>query len=411
MEHQQFYDVIIVGSGHGGAQSAIALRQHGFSGTIAMISKDPEPPYERPPLSKEYLAREKDFERILIRPKKFWVEKHIDILSGSEVTAVDADQLQVTLKNGTQLGFGDLIWSAGGDPRQLTCPGADLEGVFVVRDKADVDAIRTAMDRGARSAVIIGGGYIGLEAAAVLRELDCEVVLLEAFDRVLSRVSAEEIARFIEAEHRARGVVVRLNAMVDCVESDGARATGVKLVSGEVLPCEMVIVGIGIEPSIAPLAAAGAIIGNGVEVDAKCRTNLAHIYAVGDCAAHSNRFADDNVIRLESVQNANDMATTAAKAICGMDETYDATPWFWSNQSDLKLQTVGLSQGFDQTVLRGDPATKRFSLVYLRHDKVIAFDCVNSMKDFVQGRKLVECMASIPSEILSDGEIPLKDMI
>jgi len=408
MDH---YDALIVGTGHGGAQTAIALRQQGFDGTIAMIGKDNEPPYERPPLSKEYLARDKTFERIMIRPESFWADKKVDLLLQAEVVAIDPDTRTVSLEDGRQIGYGDLIWSAGGSPRRLTCSGAELAGVHSVRDKADVDAIMAQLDSGARHAVVIGGGYIGLEAAAVLRKLDCEVVLLEALPRVLARVAGEEISRFTESEHRAHGVDLRLDTKVDCLEGDAGVVTGVRLGDGEVLSCDLVIVGIGIVPTLGPLQEAGAGISNGVEVDQNCRTSLSHVYAIGDCACHANDYAGGEMVRLESVQNANDMATTAAKAICGKPEPYTATPWFWSNQYDLKLQTVGLNLGYDTTVVRGDPEQRSFSVVYLKEGRVIALDCVNAMKDYVQAKKLVEASAEIAPNLLANSNVPLKEML
>ncbi|RKF21771.1 NAD(P)/FAD-dependent oxidoreductase [Altericroceibacterium spongiae] len=407
----QTFDIVIVGSGHGGAQAAIALRQNGFEGSIAMISRDSLPPYERPPLSKEYLARDKTFERIMIRPAEFWANKQVELLLETEVVALDPTEQRLTLGNGNTLGYGDLIWSAGGSPRRLTCAGAELAGVHAVRDKADIDRIMTELDAGANRVAVIGGGYIGLEAAAGLTKLGCKVTLLEALDRVLARVAGEDLSRFFEAEHRAHGVDLRLDTMVDCVEGDGHKVRAVKLAGGEILPCDMVIVGIGITPSVEPLMQAGARISNGVEVDEYCRTSLPHVYAIGDCAAHRNIYADHDRVRLESVQNATDMATSCAKAICGTEAPYRATPWFWSNQYDLKLQTVGLSRGYDTTVLRGDPATRSFSVIYLRDGKVIALDCVNAMKDYVQGRKLVEKSACLPTDRLADTSAPLKTLL
>lgn len=405
------FDAIIVGAGHGGAQAAIALRQQGFQGSIAIIGRDREPPYERPPLSKEYLAGEKSFDRILIRPESFWTDKQVQLVLGADVTAIDPEEKTVAIADGRMLGYRHLIWAAGGSPRKLTCPGSDLAGIHAVRDKADVDQIMTDLDAGARRAVIIGGGYIGLEAAAVLTKLGCEVVLLEALDRVLARVAGVELSRFFEAEHRAHGVDVRLQTRLESLVGDGSRVTGVRLETGEMIPCDMVIVGIGIEPAVAPVAAAGARMGNGIEVDGNCRTSLPDIYAVGDCAAHASGFADGAMIRLESVQNATDMATVAAKAICGADEPYAATPWFWSNQYDLKLQTVGLSQGYDATIVRGDPGQRSFSVIYMKNGQVIALDCVNSMKDYVQGRKIVEARLTAPPEALADTGRPLKELL
>jgi NADPH-dependent 2,4-dienoyl-CoA reductase/sulfur reductase-like enzyme len=405
-------DVVIVGTGHGGAQAAIALRQHGHDGSILMIGRDDAPPYERPPLSKEYLAGDKGFERIMIRPEKFWAEKDITLRLGAAVTAIDAAAHRLTLSDGGTVTYRKLIWSGGGDPRRLPVPGAVLPGVFYVRDKSDADAMMRALSDGARRAVVIGGGYIGLEAAAVLRKLGCEVVLVEMLPRLLARVAGEELSSFYAEEHRRQGVDVRLNEGVHAVlGEDAGRVTGVRLASGEEVPCDMVVVGIGIVPAVAPLIAAGAAGSNGVDVDFCCRTTLDDIYAIGDCAAHANPFADHAVIRLESVQNAHDMANTAAKAIMGEKEPYHALPWFWSNQYDLKLQTAGLSLGFDQTVLRGDPATRKFTVVYLKGGKPIAFDCVGTMKDYVQGRKLLESgVGKVDPALLADPEVPLKDL-
>ena len=410
MEHA---DIVIVGTGHGGAQAAIALRQHGHEGSILMIGRDDAPPYERPPLSKEYLAGDKGFERIMIRPEKFWAEKDIALRLGAAVTAIDPAAHRVTLSDGGTVTYRKLIWSGGGDPRRLPVPGAVLPGVFYVRDKADADAMMAALAAGAKRAVVIGGGYIGLEAAAVLTKLGCEVTLVEMLPRLLARVAGEELSTFYAEEHRRHGVDVRLSRGVHGVlgEAEG-RVTGVVLDNGEELACDMVVVGIGIVPTVAPLIAAGAAGSNGVDVDFCCRTTLDDVYAIGDCAAHANPFADNAVIRLESVQNAHDMANTVAKAIMGEKEPYHALPWFWSNQYDLKLQTAGLSLGFDQTVLRGDPATRKFTVVYLKGGKPIAFDCVGTMKDYVQGRKLLEAgVGKVDPALLADPELPLKDLI
>ncbi len=404
-------DVIIVGTGHGGAQAAIALRQNGFAGTIVMIGRDREPPYERPPLSKEYLAGEKPFERIMIRPAQFWADKGVELMLGASVTSIDPVAQNVTLSDDRTLGFGHLIWAGGGDPRRLSCSGADHAGVHAVRTRADVDRMMAELEAGARRVVVVGGGYIGLEAAAVLRKLGCEVALLEMLPRVLARVAGEELSAFYQAEHAAHGVDLRLETAVDCIEGADGRVTGVTLADGTTLPADMVVVGIGIVPSVGPLIAAGASGGNGVDVDEFCRTTLENVYAVGDCAAHANQYAGGAVIRLESVQNANDQATVAAKHICGEAVPYQAFPWFWSNQYDLRLQTAGLSIDYDQTVLRGDPAQKKFSVVYLKEGRVIALDCVNNTKDYVQGRKLIEARATPDVAALADPELALKDLL
>lgn len=409
MTARKKYDVLIIGGGHGGAQAALALRQHGFEGLVAIVGREQELPYERPPLSKEYLAREKTFERLYLRPEAVWADKQIDLLLGRTATAIDAGAKSITFEDGSNLGYRYLVWATGGDARRLTCDGSDLTGVHAVRTRADVDQLMREIDGGAKRAVVIGGGFIGLEAAAVLVKLGISVTLLEALPRVLARVAGEDLSRFYEAEHREHGVDLRTGVSVKCIEGLEA-VTGVKLGDGEVLHADIVIVGIGIIPAVEPLLAAGASGVNGVDVDAFCKTSLGDVFAIGDCAAHPNAFADGAQIRLESVQNANDMAMTAAKAICGKPEPYISTPWFWSNQYDLKLQTVGLSMGHDATVLRGNPADRSFSVIYLKRGRVVALDCVNATKDFVQGRKLVEAGAMpLPAE-LANPEVPLKDL-
>jgi 3-phenylpropionate/trans-cinnamate dioxygenase ferredoxin reductase subunit len=384
------------------------MRQNKFAGSIGLLGDEPELPYERPPLSKEYLAGDKPFERLLIRNAAFWEEREVALLSGRSVVRVDPVGHSVTTAEGESIGYGSLVWATGGKPRRLACAGGDLTGVHTVRTRADVDRMIAELPDIQRVAVI-GGGYIGLEAAAVLAKLGRRVTVLEAQDRVLARVAGEPLSRFFEDEHRAHGVEVRLGVMVDAIEGDG-RVTGVRLAGGEAVPAEMAIIGIGIDPAVRPLLDAGANGGNGVAIDAQCRTSLPDIFAVGDCALHANRFADDRLIRLESVQNANDQATVAAKTILGIDAGYDAVPWFWSNQYDLKLQTVGISDGHDATVVRGDPAARSFSVVYLRAGRVIALDCVNATKDYVQGRKLVVEAATIDPAQLADSATPLKDL-
>jgi 3-phenylpropionate/trans-cinnamate dioxygenase ferredoxin reductase component len=405
MDHK---DVIIVGAGHGGAQAAVVLRQLGFEGSITMIGRESEPPYERPPLSKEYLAQEKPFDRLYIRPPHFWAERGIEMLLSTEVVSVNATAQTVTLSGGEALSYGDLIWATGGDPRKLSCPGSDLAGIHAVRTREDVDAIMGELGGVSRVAVV-GGGYIGLEAAAVLTKLGKPVTLLEALPRVLARVAGEALSTFYEAEHRAHGVDLRTGVGVVAIEGADGHVTGVRLADDSVVAAEMVIVGIGIIPAVEPLVAARAACSNGVDVDAHCQTSLPHIYAIGDCAAHANGFAEGAVIRLESVQNANDQAKIAAQAIIGDPQPYRATPWFWSNQYDLKLQTVGLSTGHDEAILRGDPATRSFSVVYLKRGKVIALDCVNNVRDYAQGRKLVEQAVSLSAANAADTTRQLKE--
>lgn len=402
------YDVLIVGGGHAGAQTAIALRQAGYEGSIAIVGDESDPPYERPPLSKEYFTGEKDLDRLLIRPLSFWREREVELLLGRRVVRVDPETSTVELSNGDALGWTRLVWAAGCAPRRLDCDGANLDGVHVLRERADADAILAHLPR-VRQAVVVGGGYIGLEAASALTKAGVAVTVLEAQDRVLARVAGEPLSRFYEQRHRDHGVDVRLNASVAAIVGKDGQVSGVRTADGASLPAQLVLVGIGVIPAVEPLRAAGVKGDNGVDVDAFCRTSLADIYAVGDCAAHINRFADGRRIRLESVQNAVDQAAVVARHIMGAAQAYDAVPWFWSNQYDLRLQTVGLHQGHDRIVLRGDPDAGAFSLIYLAGERLLAVDCVNAPKDYMQGRKLVASPDRFDAERLADPAVSLPD--
>lgn len=405
------YDVLIAGAGHAGANAAVALRQHGYGGSIAMLGAERELPYERPPLSKEYLAGEKAFERLLLRPPVFWREQAIEHRPGREVVAVDAAAREVRTAAGETFGYGKLVWAAGGQVRRLSCDGRALAGVHAIRTRADVDALVSELPA-AQRVVVIGAGYIGLESAAVLNKLGKRVTVLESQQRVLARVTAEPVSRFYEAEHRAHGVEIRLGCGVSCLRGAGGRVASVELDDGEILPADIVVVGIGVVPAIGPLRDAGAACGeHGVEVDEACRTSLPDVYAVGDCAAHANAFAGGRTIRLESVQNAKDQAVTAAKSILGQDARYHAVPWFWSNQYDLRLQTAGIFAPHDAWVMRGSPAERSFSVVYLRGGRVAALDCVNRPSDYVQGRLLVQAGREVDVSALADGARPLKDWL
>jgi len=401
------HDVLVIGSGHGGVSAASTLRQLGYEGTIAILSADRDEPYERPPLSKDFLTGDKDAHSIHLRGPAFWDEKQIQLILGETVASIDAPLHLVTTASGKTFGYGKLVWAAGGEPRRLSCEGAELAGLHTIRSRADVEALLTELG-GASRIVVIGGGYIGLEAAASLTKLGKHVTVVEALDRLLTRVAGPAISDFFLGQHREHGVDVRLGAAVSCIEGVDGRVSAVRLADGISLAADIVIVGIGIQPHVRPLAAAGADVSNGVAVDGHCRTTLPDIYAVGDCALHRNAFAPDHPVRLESVQNAADQGTVAAHHICGTPAAYAATPWFWSNQYDIKLQTVGLNSGYDQTLVRGDPSSGRFSVIYLRAGEIVALDCVNMVKDYVQGRALVERRAMIEPSLLTDPETPLK---
>jgi len=406
-------DVLVVGAGQGGAQTALVLRQQKFAGSVMMIGAEPDLPYERPALTKEYLAGDKTFEKLHLRPASSWTERNIDVRLGKIVTTVDAAAHRVALADGTAIDYGRLVWATGGRPRRLPSPCHDLAGVHCVRDRADVDRLKEEL-ASASSIVVIGGGYIGLEAASVLRKQGKQVTVVEAQDRVLARVAGEPLARFFEAEHRAKGVDIRVQTVVEGLEQKDGVVSGVRLAGGDVIPADLVVVGIGIDAAVEPLVTAGAEAANGVLVDLHCKTTLPDVYAVGDCAAHANVHANGKVVRLESIQNANDQATIAAKSIAGSlgaDERYDTVPWFWSNQYDLRLQTVGLWLDHDDTVVRGDPATRSFSVVYLREGRVIALDCVNLTKDYVQGKALIASQRQVDREQLARPDVLLKQLV
>lgn len=406
MSLTEHYDVLIAGAGHGGTQLALTLRQRKFGGSIGLVGGEPDLPYERPPLSKEYLAGERSFDRLVFRPETYWRDRQIELRLGSPVAAVDPINHSVSLASGTGLRYGTLVWACGGEARRLTCSGADLSGVHTLRTRSDVDKLRSQL-ADARRIVIVGAGYIGLEAAATLRKLDKDVTVVEALGRVLARVAGEPLSRFYEAEHRAHGVQLLLDSTVERIEGDGTRVRGLRIGGGRFLPADLIIVGIGIIPVAQPLVSAGAAVGNGILVDDYGRTSLPDIYALGDCALHANYHADGSMVRLESVQNATDMAVTVAKAITGQSEPYRAVPWFWSNQYDLRLQTVGLSAGHDDAIVRGEPASRSFSVIYRRGGRVVALDCVNSPKDFMQGRALVRHRISAAPADLANTQVPL----
>lgn len=379
----QIWDVVIVGAGHAGAQAALALRQLGHAGTILMLGDESEPPYERPPLSKEYLKGERDFARMLLRPIEFWSDRSIDLVRGEEVVSVDPAAKSVKTVQGNSYRYRTLIWAAGGRARRLSCPGGDAAGVHAVRTRRDVDDIRKELPAASHVAVI-GGGFVGLEVAAGLRQMGKSVTLLEAREHLLSRVAGPDLARFYEAEHRARGVDVRLGVAVAALSEKAGRVSGVVFDDGTEIAADLVVVGIGIVPSVAPLLEAGAAGANGIDVDRQCASTLPDIYVVGDCAAQENPFSGNGPIRIESIQNARDQAMAAARSILGLPYVLPTVPTFWSNQYDLKLQSAGLCAGYDEARVGGDPAMRSFSISYLREGRPIAVDCVNNARDFTR---------------------------
>ena len=403
-------DILVLGAGQAGAQLAISLRQGGHTGSILLAGDEPDLPYERPPLSKEYLVGERDAASLALRPAAFWEQRSVTLRLGDRAVAVDPGAHRVRFASGTAVTYGHLVWAAGGRPRPLPLPGADCAGVHALRTRADVDRLRAALADGTQVA-IIGAGYIGLEVAPALLKLGKPVVVLESQERGLARVTCPEVSAFYAAEHRARGVDLRTGVRLERVLSTAGHVSGLRFADGTPdLACNLLVAAIGIEPSVELLQAAGADCSNGVEVDSFCHTSLPDIYAIGDCANHVNRYAAGARVRLESVPNAVEQAKVVAAALLGRPVPYAALPWFWSNQFDIKLQTVGLNHGYDDVVLRGTPATRSFSAVYLREGRVVALDCINAPRDFAQGKALVERGLAPPRALLADDRVPLKTL-
>ncbi|MFC9840961.1 NAD(P)/FAD-dependent oxidoreductase [Rhodococcus sp. NPDC127530] len=377
---------IIVGASHAGAQLAASLRQEGWTGEVVMIGDEPGLPYQRPPLSKAYLAGKSTFEELAIRSADFYAKQEIRQTKG-RVVAIDRSAPQVDLSTGESLSYDKLALCTGARPRLLPLPGADLRDVYYLRTAADIELIRAVATPG-RRVVIIGGGYIGLETAASMNTLGLDVTVLEAADRVLQRVTAPEVSAFFERIHREAGVNIRTGTQVDSLAGDG-RVQEVILASGESVPADVVIVGIGVEPNIELAAEAGLTVDDGILIDPQARTSDPDIVAAGDCTSQDMaRYG--RRIRLESVASAAEQAKVAAATMCGKSKEITALPWFWSDQFDLKLQIAGLNTGYDDIVLNGDPTTDRdFSCYYLKQGALIAADCVNRPRDFTFSKRAI----------------------
>jgi 3-phenylpropionate/trans-cinnamate dioxygenase ferredoxin reductase subunit len=373
-----------------------------------MACGEPSLPYQRPPLSKKFLGGEMQAERLPIRPASFYESIRCELVLGNPVVAIDAAAHTIRLSDGGSLGYDKLVLAVGGHARPLPVPGADLPGVHVLRTMADVQAIRARAMPGVRVA-IVGAGYIGLECAATFRKLGLDVTVIEMTDRVMCRVVAPEMSRFYLAEHASHGVNVLTDHKVQALLGDGS-VHAVECDDGTQVPADLVIVGIGLVPNCALAEAAGIRCDDGIAVDEHCRTSDPDVYAIGDCCSHpSPRYG--RRVRLESVDNAFEQAKSAAANICGKPTPHDKTPWFWSDQYELKLQIVGLSQQYDKVVLRGDPASRSFSCCYLQGGELIALDAVNHGKDFMAARKLIAERVRPDPAKLADDALPLKETV
>ncbi|HEY7752724.1 MAG TPA: FAD-dependent oxidoreductase [Steroidobacteraceae bacterium] len=396
----------VVGGGHAAAQAVDSLRREGWTGRLVLVAGEPMLPYQRPPLSKKYLAGELEADRLPIRHAAYYESIHCELVLGNPVTAIDTRARSLTLAEGPPIGYDKLVLTVGGRARPLPVPGSSLAGVHVLRTMADVAAIRARLAPN-RKIAIVGAGYIGLECAASLRRLGLEVTVIEMMDRVMSRVVAPEMSRFYQAEHESHGVKFLIGRRVSAFEG-GERVAVVVCDDGTRAPADLAIVGIGLVPNTEVAEAAGIRCDDGIAVDEHCRTSEPNVFAAGDCCSFpSLRYG--RRVRLESVDNAFEQAKTAAANACGRVVVHDKTPWFWSDQYELKLQIVGLSQHYDSVVLRGDPATKSFSCCYLRDGELIALDAVNHARDFMAARKLIAERARPDPARLGDDSIPLRD--
>ena len=401
--------IVIVGAGQAGGQAAVSLRQSGYEGALHLIGDEDAPPYQRPPLSKAYLKGKMERERLFLKPRQFYEDNRIELHTGTTVTAIDRTAREVTLSSGETLAYDALILATGSRPRALPIPGADLEPVLDLRNMNDIDQLKPLMLEN-RHIVIIGAGYIGLEAAAVASELGLKVTVLEMADRVLARVTSPIMSEFYQALHETHGVTVRTGVSCSRLEGEDGFVKTAVLSDGERIDCDLVLAGIGILPNEEVASEAGIACKNGILVDRDCRTSDERVYAIGDCAfrplVHYGREG-----RLESVHNAIEQGKISAAHIMGKPRPLEDVPWFWSDQYDVKLQIAGLSQGYDEAVVRGEPSSKSFAVFYFHEGSLISVDAVNAPAEFLTAKKLIAAGAKILPETVQDTSVSMKEIM
>jgi len=402
-------DVVIVGAGHAGVQLVSALAKHRYAGSILLISDETVLPYERPPLSKGYLKGTEKREALDFRDARYWTEGPTRLLLGTRVQSIDPGARTLQLDDGRQVAYGDLVWAAGGRARRLPVPGAELKGVHYIRSLEDANAILDAA-RDAKHAVIIGGGYIGLEAAASLRSLGLEVVVLEAAPRLLARVTSAPVSAYFKRLHEDNGVEIRLGALAEAVTGEAGKVTGVGLAGGARIRTDLLIAGIGLVPCVDVLEAAGCEVSDGVVVDAQFRTTLPHVHAIGDCTRWVSAHAGGPV-RIESIPNATEHAQILAATLSGVAPPAPAVPWFWSDQYTVKFKTAGLMAGHDDMLLRGAVDGDAFSVGYLKDGRLVALDAVNSTPDFAQAKALIAQGLQVDPGRFRDPGVKLRDTV
>lgn len=406
--------IVIVGAGQGGFQAAASLREAGYEGRVVLVGEEPGLPYQRPPLSKAYMKGDAGIEQIELRPAAFFADHRIELVN-ARATAIDRAARRLLLEGGARLPYAHLILATGARNRPLPVPGHDLAGVFYLRTRADADALKGRLDA-ARRVVVIGAGFIGLEFAAVARALGHAVTVIEAAARPLGRAVSPEMSAFFAQAHAAMGTTLLLGAGVVALKGEGGHVTAVETNDGAVHPADFVLVGIGVVPNVELAAEAGLEVANGIVVDAHLATRDPAISALGDAVAYPSRFAGGTV-RLESVQNAVDQARSLAHRLTGKlspsgePAPFDAVPWFWSDQADLKLQMVGLAAPTDDAVLRGDPASRRFSVFRFRDGVLTAIESVNRPADHMLGRRLLAGTPAITPGQAADESFELKSLL
>ena len=398
--------IVVAGAGHAAGQAVASLKQLHHAGEIVLVGDEPYLPYQRPPLSKKFLSGDMPAQRLYVKPEGFYDDPQIKLHLNTRIDAID--RAAKTLKTSSaDIAYDKLILATGSRVRHLSIDGADLDGIHYLRGIDDVKAIRSELGSQKR-AVVVGAGYIGLEVAAVLRQSGLDVTVIEMADRVMSRVVSAEISDFYQIEHTSRGVHLRLSTGTVAFRGK-SRVTAVETSDGELIEADFVVVGVGILPNVELAAEAGLSVDDGVVVDERCQTDDPDIYAIGDCTAHPNAIYGRR-LRLESVHNALEQAKTAANNICGVDCVYSDLPWFWSDQFDLKLQIAGLSSGYDDVVIRGNPVDRSFACLYLRDGRLIATDAVNAPKDFLQSKALIAAQRVLDIDQLANTAISLKEI-
>ena len=399
--------VVIAGAGHAAGQLIVSLKQKKYDGKIILVGDEPYLPYQRPPLSKKFLAGAMEAERLFIKPTSFY-DDDIDLRLETEVAAIDRDGKCLRSSDGDAIPYDKLVFALGSRARQLPVEGAKLKCIHYLRSIADVDGIREDFQSG-RRLVVVGAGYIGLEVAAVAQQAGLDVTVIEMANRVMSRVVSPEISDFYQIEHTNHGVRFRLSTGVSAFTGK-KRVRAVTTSEGEEIPADLVVIGVGILPNTELATEAGLDVDNGIVVDDHCQTGDPDVYAVGDCTSHPNAIYGRR-LRLESVHNAVEQAKTAAANICGQDTSYSQVPWFWSDQYDLKLQIAGLSEGYDSVAIRGNPVERSFSCLYMKENRLIAVDAINAPRDFVQSKQLIADRVEIYPDSLDDATVALKDLV